>query len=390
MKIVKNKAQDALTANEAVAFAMKQIEPDVVAAYPITPATQIVEIFSQYVADGKVRTEFIPVESEHSAMSACVGASATGARVMTATSSQGLALMQEILSVASGLRLPIVMGEVNRALSAPINIHGDHSDTMGAKDTGWIQIFVSTVQEAYDSMFIAIRLAEKVNLPAMVTTDGFILSHCMENVILEPDKKVKDFIGQITPLYSLFNFENPKTIGTLALTDYYFEIKRQQAEAINHAKKELILIQKEYFKKFNRKYSIVEEYKLKDADSAIVVLGSTSETIKNVIDSLRKKGKKVGLLRIRLFRPFPKEEIYKSLSYIKNIAILDKSDSFSGNGGPLYTEVTSVLRKCNKNKVVNFIFGLGGRDITLKDIENVYSSLNNSTDGEVKYLGVRE
>ncbi len=384
-----NKNIKALTANEAQAEAMRQIEPDVVAAYPITPATQVVEIFSQFVADGKVKTEFVPVESEHSAMSACVGASATGARVLTATSSQGLVLMQEILNIASGLRLPIVMAEVNRTLSAPLNIHGDHSDTMGARDIGWIQIFAADVQEAYDSMFIALKAAEKVNLPAMVTTDGFILSHCLERLEIIPDTRVKKFIGQRKPEFSLFDFKNPKTLGSIDLQDYFFEHKRQQTEAMKNAKKEIVKTQKEFAKTFGRKYELLEEYKLKDAQRAIVVLGSTAQTAKEVVDNLRKKGEKVGLLRIRVFRPFPEEEIRKALEGVSSVAVLDKSDAVSGIGGPVFSEIKAALRN-EKPKLSNYIFGLGGRNIKLSEIEKVYSELKSIKENQVSYLGVRE
>lgn len=386
----KLKNQKALTANEAQAEAIRQIEPDVVAAYPITPATQIVEIFSQFVADGAVKTEFIPVESEHSAMSACVGASATGARVMTATSSQGLVLMQEILSIASGLRLPIVMAEVNRTLSAPLNIHGDQSDTMGARDTGWIQIFAANVQEAYDSMFVALKAAEKVNLPAMVTTDGFILSHCLEGFEAIPDNEIKNFIGERKAEYSLFDFKNPVTLGSIDLPDYFFEHKRQQAEAMRQAKQEIVRAQKEFGKRFGRNYGLLEEYKLTDADRAIVVLGSTAQTAKTVVDDLRKKDEKVGLLRIRVFRPFPEKEIAQALKHLKSIAVLDKSDAVSGMGGPVFEEIKAALYQNNKPKIVNYIFGLGGRDIKLAEIERVYSNLKNTNNLKVNYLGARE
>ncbi|OIP22229.1 pyruvate ferredoxin oxidoreductase [bacterium CG2_30_33_46] len=386
---MKDKNLKALTANEAQALAMKQIEPDVVAAYPITPATQVVEIFSQYVADGEVKTEFIPVESEHSAMSACIGASAAGARVMTATSSQGLVLMQEILNIASGLRFPIVMAEVNRALSAPLNIHGDQSDTMGARDTGWIQIFTSTVQEAYDSMFIALKLAEKVNLPAMVTTDGFILSHCMEAFYSISDDRIKKFIGQRKPEYSLFDFENPKTIGSLDLPDFFYEHKRQQIEAMREANFELKKVQKEFFNLSGRKYDLVEEYKLKDADYGIVVLGSTAETAKTAIDNLRKKGYKIGLLRIRLFRPFPDKEIMNAIKHLKVVAVFDKADAVSGIGGPVYSEVKAALYGNCRGKVLNYIYGLGGRDTRIEQLEQAFSQLKNN-ENEINYLGVRE
>jgi len=293
------------TANEAFAEAMRQINPDVVAAYPITPATEIVQIFSQFVADGKVDTEFVPVESEHSAMSAVIGASLAGARAMTATSSQGLALMWEVLNIASGLRLPIIMPMVNRSLSAPINIHCDHSDSMGARDTGWIQIFSESVQESYDNLLQAVRIAEEMFLPVMVTTDGFILSHCLELIESLSDKEVKEFIGKYQPKNFLLDIEHPITIGALDLQDYYFEHKRQEAEAMIKSKEVILKVGEEFGEKFGRNYRFFEDYKISDSEVAIVVMGSTAGTAKTVVDQLREEGIKAGLLKLRVFRPFP-------------------------------------------------------------------------------------
>ena len=387
----------ARTGNESMAEAMRQINPDVVAAYPITPATEIVMIFAKYVADGLVDTEYVAVESEHSAMSACIGASASGARVMTGTSAQGLCLMYELLPIASSLRLPIVMSDVNRAISGPINIHCDHSDTMAARDFGWIQIFSENPQEAYDNTIQAIKIAEdpRVRLPAMVTTDGFIISHCMEKIETIDDAKVKEYIGEFKPEYSLLDIDNPITVGSLDLQDYFFEHKYAVAEAMRGAKKVIEEVGRDFGKKFGREYKLFEGYMLDDADIAIVALGSTAGTAKSVVDDLRSKNIKAGLLKPRVFRPFPYEEIVQALSKIKAVAVFDRSDKFSSMGGPLFTEITSVLYDSPvKPKILNYIYGLGGRDISKEEIDGVYRELQEiMKTGKVKktynYLGVR-
>ena len=385
----------ARTGNEAMAEAMRQINPDVVAAYPITPATEIVQIFAGYVADGVVKTEFVPVESEHSAMSACIGASAAGGRAMTGTSSQGLALMAEMMHIASGLRLPIVLADVNRAISSPINIHCDHSDTMMIKDSGWIQIFSENAQEGYDNMIQAIRIAEKAKLPTIVTTDGFIISHGMERIEILSDEDVKSFVGEYKPEYYLLNTEKPITIGALDLQDYYFEHRRQTIEAIKNSKAIINDVSKEFGQKFGRSYGLYEGYKLDDADVAIVALGSTAGTTKVVVDALRAKGLKVGLMKLRLFRPFPKEELAEALKGLKAIAVMDRSDSMNGNEGPLCVEVKAALFDKGLNKtLVNYIYGLGGREIRTQDIEGIYNELLGAVKGKsvekIQYLGVRE
>ncbi len=385
----------ARTGNEAMAEAMRQIDPDVVAAYPITPATEIVQIFAGYVADGVVKTEFVPVESEHSAMSACIGASAAGGRAMTGTSSQGLALMAEMLHIASGLRLPIVMADVNRALSSPINIHCDHSDTMMIKDSGWIQIFSENAQEGYDNMIQAIRIAEAAKLPIIVTTDGFIISHGMERIEILNDEDVKKFIGEYKPEYYLLNTDKPITIGALDLQDYYFEHRRQTIEAIKNSKEIINDIGKEFAQKFGRPYGLFEKYKLDDAECAIVAMGSTAGTTKVVVDELRAKGLKVGLLKPRVFRPFPKAEIADALKGLKAIAVMDRSDSMNANEGPLCLEVKAALYDASAPTVlVNYIYGLGGREIRTQDLEDVYKELSGAVKGKavekIQYLGVRE
>lgn len=386
----------AMTGNEAMAYAMKQINPDVVAAYPITPATEIVQIFSQYVADGDVDTEFVAVESEHSAMSATIGASAAGSRAMTATSSQGLALMFEMLYIASALRLPIVMPEVNRSLSAPINIHADHSDTMGARDTGWIQIYSENSQEAYDNLLQAVKIAEKTLLPIMVTIDGFILSHAMERIETFGDKDVQNFIGKYKPAHPLLDINHPITIGAIDFTDYYFEHKRSQIEAMNKTEPVILQVAKEFKKSFGREYGLFEKYKMDDADIAIVALGSTAGTAKVAVNNLRKEGKKVGLLKPRVFRPFPAEKLSKELSHLKAIAVLDRSSGMNAYAGPLFTEISSCLYTSNKKpKMLNYIYGLGGRDTTLENIESIYKDLEKvakrgKVENLINYMGVRE
>ncbi|MCK5490339.1 MAG: pyruvate ferredoxin oxidoreductase [Candidatus Pacebacteria bacterium] len=383
----------ALSGGQAVAVAMRQINPDLVAAYPITPQTPIIETFAQFVADGKVDTELIDVESEHSALSAVVGASAAGGRAMTATSSQGLALMAEIVYIASGSRLPIVMAISNRALSAPINIHCDHSDSMFLRDAGWIQIYSEDAQEAYDNMLIALKVAEnkKVLTPAMVMQDGFITSHNIQNVQILDDKVVKKFVGKYEAEFPLLNMKKPITVGPLDLFDYFFEHKYQQAEAMENSKKIIKQVDKEFYKLTKRKYDFVENYKTSDAEHIIVALSSTCGTIKIVVDKLRKEGKKVGLLKIRVMRPFPNEEIIKSLTRAKSVAVLDRSMSF-GNFSPVFTEVKSALYGLNKKpSLYNYVYGIGGRNIGISDIEKVFNNLiKKSSSGSIDYIGLRK
>ncbi|HKK83087.1 MAG TPA: pyruvate ferredoxin oxidoreductase [Atribacterota bacterium] len=388
----------AITGNDAAAYAIKQINPDVMAAYPITPQTSLVQKFSEYVADGLVKTEFVTVESEHSAMSACVGAAAAGGRVMTATAANGLALMFEIVYIAASSKLPIVMPVVNRALSGPINIHCDHSDSMAARDSGWIQLYSENAQEAYDNTIQAIRIAEnmKVRLPVMVMFDGFITSHGIEMVDFLDDDVVRNFVGDYQPNHPLLDPEKPLTYGPLDLYDYYFEHKRQQAEDIKNSKPIIVDVAKEFGKISGRPYGLFESYQLEDAETAIVALSSTAGTTKEVVDEMRANGKKVGLLKPRVFRPFPYQEIAKALSHLKAVAILDRSDSFGAFGGPLFTEIRSAMMEFGKiPENIDIIYGLGGRDINQQDIEGVYNQLDAiAKSGKVKeriqYLGVRE
>jgi len=384
----------ALTGAEAVANAMRQIAPDVVAAYPITPQTPIVEYFSKFVADGLVDTELIPVESEHSAMSAVVGAAAAGARAMTATSANGLALMHEIVYIAASLRLPIVMPVVNRALSGPINIHCDHSDTMAERDSGWVQFFVENAQEAYDFTLVGLRLAEHpdVQLPVMVNQDGFIISHGVEPVELLPDDTVRSFVGERKPIYSLLDVENPVTFGPLDLYDYYFEHKRQQIAAMEKVFEVFPKVVEEFEKISGRRYACVEAYKLDDAEHVMVALGSTCGTIKDVVDELREEGKKVGLLKLWMFRPFPKEQVQRYLYGRKSVVVLDRSASF-GAEAPLYAEIKSALYESpTKPLIGSYIYGLGGREILPQHIHQAFEAAINGDllADEQGYLGLRE
>jgi len=384
--------------NEAVSIAMKQINPDVVAAYPITPSTEVPQYFSIYAANGEVDTEFVPVESEHSAMSACIGAQAAGGRAMTATSAQGLALMWEMLYIASAYRLPVTMATINRALSGPINIHCDHSDSMGARDSGWIQIYSEDCQEAYDNFIQAVKIGEHpdVMLPSMVCFDGFITSHKVENIELMEDAEVKKFVGKYNPPYHLMNKDKPMSMGPLSLPFHYFEAKRQQAEAMKTAIPAILKVAEEFEKATGRKYGLFEEYKMDDAEVAIVILNSTAGTAKEAVDALRASGVKAGLIKIRVYRPFPVEQITKALSKCKAVAVLDKADSLNGAGGPVFTDVTSAMfGRVEGVKVVNYIYGLGGRDVKESEIKSVYDDLLEIVKtGKVKevfnYLGVRE
>jgi len=376
-----------------VAVAMRQINPEVVAAYPITPQTPIIETFAQFAADGKVDTELINVESEHSALSAVVGASAAGARAMTATSSQGLALMAEVVYIASGSRLPIVMAISNRALSAPINIHCDHTDSMFLRDAGWIQIYSEDAQEAYDNMLIALKVAENKDVltPAMVMQDGFITSHSVQNVKILDDEAVKKFVGKYNPDYPLLDIKKPISVGPLDLFDYFFEHKYQQAEALENSKKIIRQVDKEFYNLTGRKYDFIEKYKTNDADYIIIALSSTCGTAKMVVDKLREEGKKVGLLKVRIFRPFPNKEIAKAVSKAKSVAVLDRSTSF-GNFSPVFTEVRSALYNLDKKpKLYNYIYGIGGRNIGLDDIEKAYNDLEkNKFSNDINYIGLRK
>lgn len=365
-----------LAGNEAAAYAMKQIDPEVCAAYPITPQTELMQIFAQYAADGEVSTELITVESEHSAMSACIGSAAAGARTMTATSANGFALMWEVVYIAASLRLPITMTVVNRALSGPINIHCDHSDTMGARDAGWIQLYGENPQEAYDLLLIALKAAENhtVLLPAMVMYDGFIISHTMEIVEVLPDDAVKSFIGPYKPYYSLLLGENPITVGPLDFHDYYLEHKRQQIEAMTNAHKVLAEVSAEYGKLSGRSYGPVETYLADDADVILVAIGSTAGTARYVADKLRAQGKKAGVMKLRQFRPFPHVEVAQALARAKCVVVCDRVASFGAFGSPTFMEIRNALYDLpQRPAAINFIYGLGGRDTGPEQLEYAFA-----------------
>jgi len=407
--VVKQEIQG-LNGDEAVALAVKQCDVDVVAAYPITPQTIIVEKFSEYVANGEVETEYVCTESEHSAMAACLAASATGARTFTASASAGLALMHEMLFVTSGCRAPVVMAIANRALSAPLNIHGDHSDAMAERDSGWIQIYCENAQEVYDSTIQAFRIAEHLNvqLPVIVGLDGFTLSHTLENVKTLPDADVRSFVGTRqfpvvlthegkTVPYKLAP-ESPMTMGPIALPNYYFEFKRQQEEAMRNALAVIPQVHDEYAEMSSRSYGdgLLEQYALEDAEVAIVCLGSTAGTVKTVVDEMRAEGVKAGLLRIRTYRPFPAEALVKALRTAKAVAVLERSMSFGGRGGAVFHEVRHAFYDAaTRPFIVNYVHGLGGRDTNQTQIRRVYEDLqkiirSRRVDDLVRFIGLRE
>jgi pyruvate ferredoxin oxidoreductase alpha subunit len=392
------KATKILNGNQTIAEAVRQVNPDVIAAYPITPSTAIVETIASFRADGLITGEFVCPESEHSAMSVCIGAASAGGRVMTATCSQGLALMWEMLYIAAGLRLPIVASIVNRALSAPINIHGDHSDTMGARDTGWIQIYSENCQEAYDNFIQAFRIAEHPDVltPVMVGFDGFIISHSTEVVQLEDDDAVKTFAGEFKPPFPLLDTSRKFTVGPIDFTDYYFEHKRSQIEGIENSPQVIEEVGREFGKTFGRSYGFFEEYRMDDAELAIVVMSSAAGTCKDAIDELRSEGKRIGLLKPRVFRPFPYRQIAEALKKMKAVAVLDRSSSPGAFGAPLFTEIRSALYDYEKRpKLVNYVYGLGGRDIQTEHFKDVAAKIeriaeSGKVDEMLGYINLRE
>ena len=386
---------DRLSGNEAVAVAMRQIDPDVMGAFPITPSTEIPQYFAQYVADGRVHTELVTVESEHSSMSVCIGAAAAGGRAISATSSCGLALMYELLYVAASSRLPIVLAVSTRALSGPININNDHSDAMGARDAGWIQIYAENNQEVYDNYVQAFPIAEAVRLPVMICMDGFITSHAVENIELLEDGEVKNFVGEYHPEHSLLKAGETMAVGPYDVTHYYFEHKKQEAEAMKDAKQAILDQGKRFGQQFGRTYGFFEEYCMEDAEEALVLIGSTAGTAKAAVDQLRAQGKKVGLIKLRVFRPFPAEELAQALSHCKAVAVMDKSEGFSSCGGPIFAETRSALYDLEQRpKLINVVYGLGGRDVSTGDIAALYQRLEHIAEtgeiGEVyTHMGVR-
>lgn len=390
--------KDRMSGNEAVAYAIRQVNPDVMPAFPITPSTEIPQMVSTYIANGDVETEFIPVESEHSAMSAAIGAQAAGARSLTATSSAGLALMWEELLLAASNRLPLVLTLVNRTLSGPININCDHSDGMGARDTGWIQIYAENNQEAYDNFIQAYPIAEheSVHLPVMICQDGFITSHAVENIELLEDAAVTDFVGVYEPEEYLLNPGKPIAVGPYSVTNYVMEAKKNQEIAMENAKSVILEVAREYQEISGRSYGLFEEYKTKDADYIMLLMGSAAGTAKQAVDDLRAKGKKVGVLKLRVFRPFPAEELAEALKHCKSVAIMDRCESYNGNGGPLGSEVTAGLfRSKVMIEAVNYIYGLGGRDFTVNEVYDIFKELEdadvNGTQIEpYQYIGLRK
>ena len=377
---------DRLSGNEAVAYATKQINPDVMGAFPITPSTEIPEYFANYVANGEVDTEYVTVESEHSSMSVCIAAQAAGARSISATSSCGLALMYEMLYVAASSRLPITLACVNRALSGPININADHSDSMGARDSGWIQIYAENNQEAYDNFLMAMPIGETpaVRLPVMTCMDGFITSHAVENIELLDTGVVRQFVGEYQPEHYLLKKENPLAVGPYDISPYYMEHKVMEAEAMKAAKARILEVAADFEKISGRRYGLIEEYMMEDAELALVLIGSTAGTAKAAIDELREQGAKVGLVKIRVFRPFPGEELARALAHTRAVAVMDKSEGFSAHGGPLFAETRSALYDLRERPyLINLVYGLGGRDVKTEDIQKVFARLAHiATSGE--------
>lgn len=388
-----------MSGNEAVAHAIKQINPDVMPAFPITPSTEIPQFVATMIANGEIDTEFIPVESEHSSMSAAIGSSAAGARTLTATSSCGLAFMWEVLYVAASNRLPIAMAVVNRGLTGPLNINAEHSDSMGARDSGWLQIYAENNQEAYDNFLQAYRIAEHpdVKLPIMICQDGFITSHAVENITLWDDDKMKKFVGEYEPEHYLLKEDEVMAVGPYAASGYCMEAKKAQTEAMKRAKKVILDVAKEFEAITGQSYGFFEGYRLEDAEYALVAIGSVCGTAKDAVDAMREKGLRAGLLKIRVFRPFPAEEIADALKHCRAIAIMDRSEGYNAVGGPLGAEVTAALYRAKaQTEVVNIMYGLSGRDVRVEDLEEVFDNLVKLGDGEkvydetCPYLGLRE
>ena len=387
-----------MSGNEAVAHAIKQVEPDVMPAFPITPSTELPQFVSNFIANGEIDTEFIPVESEHSSMSAAIGASAAGARALTATSSCGLALMWEVLYVAASNRLPLCMAVVNRALSGPLNINSEHSDSMGARDSGWIQIYAENNQEAYDNFIQAYRISEHkdVMLPIMICQDGFITSHAVENITLMETEDVKKFVGIYEPEHFLLNPEEPMAVGPYAVSNYCMEAKRAQAQAMMNAKQVILDVADEFRELTGRGFGLFEEYCLDDAEYAIAAIGSACGTIKDAVDKMRGEGKKVGLLKVRVFRPFPGKEMAEALKGCKAVGIFDRCESYSANGGPLGAELMAAMyRNKNQTETVNYIYGLSGRDLTVEQVEETFGELMQTAEegtagNTYRYIGLRD
>ncbi|MBP5192903.1 MAG: pyruvate ferredoxin oxidoreductase [Eubacterium sp.] len=392
--------RDRMSGNEAVALAIKQVNPDVMPAFPITPSTELPQIVSTYISNGDIDTEFIPVESEHSSMSATIGASAAGARALTATSSAGLAFMWEELYVASSFRLPIVLCLVNRALTGPLNINCDHSDAMGARDSGWMQVFAETNQEAYDNFIMAYRVTEhpEVMLPMMVCYDGFITSHAVMNIETIDTSTVRDFVGTYKPDNFLLNKDMPYAVGPYANSPFYMETKYNQITAMRKAKQVILDVCAEFEKISGRKYGLFEEYKMDDAEYAIVIMGSAAGTTKDSVDALRDQGIKAGMIKIRVLRPFPGEELAAALKNCKAVAVMDRAENYSTMNGPVGSELKAAMYDAGLTiPVLDYYYGIGGRDYTVEEAESVYKDLitlaTGSGDGSpepFKYVGLRK
>ena len=378
-----------------IAEAVKMANADVVAAYPITPQTHIVEHLAELVANGELDAEYIPVESEHSAMSACLGASAVGARTFTATAGQGLELMHEVLYVASSMRLPIVMTVANRALSSPLSVWGDHSDVMAVRDTGWIQIFVENGQEAIENVLCAFRIAEdqSVLLPVMIHLDGFHLTHVIEPLLFPEQAEVDKFVPPCK--YPLpLDPAKPVAMGDFAPPIIYAETKWAQEVNLRESKKVILQCWDEFDKIFPRRYSPVESYYSEGADVLLLTMGSFSETAGMAVDKMRGEGKSVGQIKLRLWRPFPFDEIRQAVKGAKVLIVLDRALSFGGPGGPVCSEIRSALYgQDNRPKVVSFVGGLGGRDISMAGFEEIINRgieiSQKGSESEFEIFGVR-
>ncbi len=380
--LLETPARTLLTGAEAAAHAMRQIDPDVFPVYPITPQTPIIETFAKLVADGRATTVIVNVESEHSALSASIGSALAGARTITATSSQGLALMAEIVYIAAAMRAPITMALANRALSGPINIHGDHSDSMLIRDSGVVQLFAENAQEAYDLTVMAPRIAEHpdVLLPVLVCQDGFTVTHTAEPVELLPDEVPRDFVGAYTIPYSVLDARSPSTQGPFAMPDAYFELRHDQTLAIEAALPVFESVAAEFEELSGRGYRAIETYELEDAERAIVLLGSTAGTVRDVIDDLRAEGQRVGLVSIRSFRPFPARELRETLASVAHVVVLDRAIA-PGASPPLFADVAAALQR----ELSGFVYGLGGRDLLPEHVRRAFEGL---PDGRTGYLGL--
>ncbi len=380
----------------AIAEAAKLADVDIVAAYPITPQTHIVEHLAELVADGDLDAEFIPVESEHSALSVCCGTSAAGARTFTATSSQGLALMHEILFITAALRLPVVMAVANRALSGPINIWNDHSDIMANRDAGWVQVFAENGQEALDLTLWAFRVAEdkRVSLPVIVNFDGFVLSHVIEPTVMPAEELVRKYLPPFEPLQRL-DIDNPLSLGPVGIPDIYTEARKAQLEALLAAHGPALEAWAEFEKIFGRSYKPIETYRAEDADVLMLTMGGIGETAMSVVDERRAKGDKVGLVRIRLWRPFPFAEFKQAIAKAKALAILDRAVVFGGPLGPVASEIKAALfAEAKRPLVTEFVVGLGGRDVTFADFHKMFdetsAALKTGKVPAARMVGLRE